>query len=552
MSQTAWSAGGMICTAQPLASAAGLSVLQSGGNAVDATIAAALVLNVTMPMMCGLGGDVFAIIHEAKSGRTYGINASGAAPYAATLEYYRSLGYEQMPPDGMLSVAVPGGVRAYFDIVERFGTRSLGELAQAAIRYAEQGFVLTPKLVRHFIVAETKLRQYPTSARVYLPEGRAPRAGEILRQPDLARSFRQVVAEGPDALYSGSLGERVLAYANAHGGIWRGDEWRAQATDIYEPPLGVTYRDRYEVFQTAPPSQGLIVLEELNLVEGFELGRHTAGGAGTGAGDDGESGPGPEASAETVHILVEAKKLAFADRNRYAGDPRQVDWPLATLLGKEFAARRRGAIDPARAAGLVSGAELGGDTTSHVCVDAQGNYVSFIHSLSNAFGCCEIAGDTGILLNNRAGRGFALEAGHPNCIAPGKKTMHTLNTYLIKRDGRPYCVGNTPGGDGQPQWNLQVITNLLDLGMSVGEAAAAPRWQGTPGTDPAGLARPVELVVESRMGPAVRARLAEMGHAVRVVGPWAGGGDAQLIRVRDGGILEGASDPRGEGVAIGI
>lgn len=548
MSRTAWATGGMICTAQPLASAAGLSVLQSGGNAVDATIAAALVLNVTMPMMCGLGGDVFAIVHEVRSGKTYGINASGVAPYAATLDYYKSLGYRQMPGDGMLSVAVPGGVRAYFDMLDRFGTRSFAELAQAAVRYAERGFVLTPQLARHFAAAATRLLQYPTSARVFMPEGWVPQAGDVLRQPDLARSLRQIAAEGPDALYRGSLGDRVLAYANAHGGIWNGDEWQSQRTDIYEPPLSVTYRGRYEVFQTAPPSQGLILLEELNLVEGFELGLHTPDG------DDADGGgwAGPEAGADTVHILVEAKKLAFADRNRHAGDPRFVDFPVETLLSKDFAARRRRAIDPGRAAGHVGGAELGGDTTSHVCVDAYGNHVSFIHSLSNAFGCCEVAGDTGILLNNRAGRGFLLEAGHPNCIAPGKRTMHTLNTYFIKRDGRPYCVGNTPGGDGQPQWNLQVITNLLDLGMSVAEAVTAPRWQGTPGTDPAGLGRPVELIVESRMAGAVRARLADLGHVVRVVGPWAGGGDAQVIRVRDEAVLEGASDPRGEGVAIGV
>lgn len=538
----------MICTAQPLSSAAGLAVLQAGGNAVDATIGAALVLNVTMPMMCGLGGDVFAIIHEARSGRTFGINASGVAPFAATLDYYRSLGHTLMPQDGMLSVAAPGGVRAYFDILERFGTMSFAELAQPAIRYAEDGFVLTPQLVKHFGAAEAKLRRYPTSARVYMPEGRVPRAGEVLRQPDLARSIRQIAAEGPDGLYRGTLGDRVLAYANANGGIWRGDEWQTQATDIYEPPLGVTYRERYEVFQTAPPSQGLILLEELNLVEGFELGRHVPAAAVAAPG----GWAGPEASADMVHILVEAKKLAFADRNRYGGDRRFVDFPVETLLSKDFAARRRRDIDPGRAAEHVGWAELGGDTTSHVCVDAQGNFVSFIHSLSNAFGCCEIAGDTGILLNNRAGRGFVLEAGHPNCIAPGKRTMHTLNTYFIKRNGKPYCVGNTPGGDGQPQWNLQVVTNLLDLGMPVGDAVAAPRWQGTPGTDPVGLGRPVELVVESRMAEAVRERLAGLGHVVRVTGPWAGGGDAQVIRVREDGVREGASDPRGEGVAIGV
>ncbi len=541
---SAWGRGSMIAASQPAAAAAGLAVLQRGGNAIDATIAAALVLNVTFPMMCGLGGDVFAIIHDAKTGKTFGVNGSGIAPWGASLEWFRSHGYSKMPGTGMLSVAMPGGVRAYFDILERWGTVSFAELVRPAIRYASAGFVVTPQLAGHFAQAEAMLREYPTSACVYLPEGRAPRAGEVLRQPDLAASLEALAAGGPDVLYGGELGERILAYANAHGGLWRGDEWAAHTTDIYEPPISVTYRDRYEVFQTSPPSQGLIILEELNLAEGFEL-RRLAGSPGQDL---------PQADAASTHALVECKKLAFADRNRWAGDPRFVRLPLETLLGKDFARERQKLIDPQRALGKVEGADLDhgpGDTTSHVAVDAEGNMVSFIHSLSNAFGCCEIAGDTGILLNNRAGRGFTLIEGHPNAIAPGKKTMHTLNTYLVKCDGEPYCVGNTPGGDGQPQWNLQVLTNLLDLGMPVEQAIAAPRWRSAPGTDPAGLDAPVELFVESRMAEEVRQALAAMGHRVRVVGPWAGGGDAQVIRIREGGVREGASDPRGEGLTVG-
>lgn len=539
MPSQAWGRDGMIATAQSTASAAGLAVLARGGNAVDATIAAALTLNVTYPMMCGLGGDVFALVYEAATGQVWGVNASGAAPGRATPAYFRSLGLDRVPGEGMLSVAVPGAVRAYFDLLERWGTMSFADLASRALDYAEGGFVVTPEVARQFELAAGRLARFPSSARVLLPGGRPPRAGEVLRQPELASSLRQIIKEGPDAFYQGELAERILGYANAHGGIWDGPEWRDQATEIYGPPLRVTYRGRWEVYQTAPPSQGLIMLEELNLVEGWTLRRLEAG-----------DGVAPQADAATTHLLVEAKKLAFADRNRYAGDPRMVDFPLETLLSREFAARRRRDLDPGRAAGSVSGAELPGDTTSHVCADRQGNMVSFIHSLSNAFGCGEIAGDTGILLNNRAGRGFRLEEGHPNCIAPGKRTMHTLNTYLVTEGGRPYAVGNTPGGDGQPQWNLQVVTNLLDLGMSVVQALAAPRWTSHPGTDPAGLDRPVELAIESRAAPTVLEELRRLGHALRVVGPWGGGGDAQLIRVHPGGVMEGASDPRGEGVAV--
>jgi gamma-glutamyltranspeptidase/glutathione hydrolase len=524
-----------------------MAVLGAGGNAVDASIAAALVLNVIMPMMCGLGGDVFAIVHEASSGRTFGVSGSGVAPAGAAREWFVSHGHTRMPLTGMASCAVPGAVRGYFDMLERWGTMQFAELAVAAIGYAEQGFVLTPKLARDFTAAEKTLRAFPTSAAVFLPGGSPPRAGDVLRQPALARSFRLIAEGGPDVLYHGELAERVLAYASEHGGLWQGGEWARHQSEIYEPPLSVVYRDRYEIFETAPPSQGLIVLEEMNLVEGFELA--------AGHGIDAEAGEGPwQADAATVHVLVEAKKLAYADRNRHAGDPRFVDFPVETLLSKEFAATRRRGIDPRQAAGRPAGADLGpGDTTSFVCVDAAGNAVSFIHSLSAAFGCAEIAGDTGILLNNRAGRGFTLEHGHPNCIAPGKRTMHTLNTYFVKRDGRPYLVGNTPGGDGQPQWNLQVLTNLLDLGMSVEEALAAPRWRSTPGTDPATIDGPIELIVESRMAPEVRRSLEELGHRVRVTGPWSGGGNAQVIKIHpDTAVREGGSDPRGDGVAIGV
>lgn len=541
MTGVAWSKDGMIATAKATASGVGLAVLARGGNAVDATIAAALSLNVTYPLMCGLGGDVFALIHEAATGKTYGVNASGIAPYNATPEYFQERGMAEMPPQGMLAVAVPGAVRAYFDILERWGTMSFAELAQPALRYARNGFVVTPQIAAYFAAHREDLARYPSSARVFLPGGEAPRAGEVLRQPELAASLQLLVEQGPDALYGGALGERILEYANANGGIWRGDEWATQRTDIYEPAPSVNYRELYQVYQTAPPSQGLILLEELNLVEGFELTRY-----------DGRPEEPPQADAASTHALIESKKLAFADRNRHVGDPRMVDFPWQSLLSKEFAARRRQEIDLGRAAGRVDGTDMAGDTTSHVCVDASGNMVSFIHSLSNAFGCCEVAGDTGILLNNRAGRGFVLQPGHPNCIAPGKRTMHTLNTYLVTREGRAYAVGNTPGGDGQPQWNLQVITNLLDLDMSVAEALAAPRWTSHPGTDPVALGRPVELVVESRMSEAVRQRLADLGHRLRVVGPWAGGGDAMLIRLGPGRVLEGASDPRGEGAAVGI
>lgn len=274
MTGVAWSKDGMIATAKATASGVALAVLARGGNAVDATVAAALSLNVTYPLMCGLGGDVFALIYEAATGKVYGVNASGIAPHNATPEYFQERGMAEMPSHGMLAVAVPGAVRAYFDILERWGTMSFAELAQPALRYARNGFVVTPQIAAHFAAHRAELARYPSSARVFLPGGEPPRVGEVLRQPELAASLQLLAEQGPDALYQGSLGERILEYANANGGIWQGDEWATQRTDIYEPAPSVSYGERYQVYQTAPPSQGLILLEELNLVEGFELTRY--------------------------------------------------------------------------------------------------------------------------------------------------------------------------------------------------------------------------------------------------------------------------------------
>jgi gamma-glutamyltranspeptidase/glutathione hydrolase len=256
-----------------------------------------------------------------------------------------------------------------------------------------------------------------------------------------------------------------------------------------------------------------------------------------------------------MHLLIEAKKLAFADRNRYAGDPAFVRWPLETLISKEHAARRRAEIDPGRArspAGAVI-PEHNGDTSYFAVADGNGNAVSFIHSLSNAFGCCVVAGETGVTLNNRAGRGFSLEPAHPNCIAPGRRTMHTLNAYMVHRDGLPWLVGGTPGGDQQVQWNTQMISNIIDHGMSLQESAEAPRFHSFPGTDPANLGRPQVVKVDERVPEAARAALTRMGHTVENLRAWSGGGAVQLIQFdRKSGVLRGGTDPRPGGLALGF
>lgn len=526
---------GMIASGHPLASAAGLRVLMSGGNAADAAVAAAGVLGVVQPMMSGLGGDAFILIWRAGERKIRALNGSGIVPYAATREWFTSRGYSKMPLRGMLSASVPGAVDAMVTVLERWGSGRfvLADLLQQAIGYADDGFPVAPK-VAHWISASAEiLAKYPSSAKVFLPGGRPPRAGETLTMKDLANSLRMVAAGGREVFYRGELARRLAAYSKQHGGLLSEREFADHRSEVYDP-ISTTYRG-LTVYTTAPPSQGIILLEMLNILEGFSPEQLHWG------------------TPEAVHLMVEAKKLSVADRLRYLGDPRFVANPLDVLLSKDYAARRRGAIDPSFAqAGVPAGAlpETVGDTTYFCVADADGNIVSYITSLSASFGCAEIVEGTGMLLNNRAGRGFVLEEGHPNCIAPGKRTMHTLMPFMAFRDGTPYLGWGTPGGDGQPQWNAQVFVNLLDGGFNVQQAIEAPRWMSFPATDPANLPAPFELRVETGFPAETPARLAQLGHAVREMGEMEAGGGCQAIQIRDGA-YHGGSDPRVDGCAVG-
>ncbi len=533
--RTILATSGMVATAHPLASAAGLHVLQDGGNAMDAAIAASAVCNVVLPHLCGLGGDIFFLYYEAASGRVWGLNSSGSAPAAASRDDFAARFGAQMPWTGPLSIGVPGAVAAYAVAAERFGTRPLHALFVPAIGYADHGFPIMPGLAGHLAAHADVLARHPASAAIFLPGGRPPAAGTRFANPALARSLWVVGQRGQAAFYEGELGERIVAALRDVGGLFTMDDWSSHRADLYRPPLATTYRGR-TVYQTSLPSQGHILLEALNIVEGDDL---------AALGRD---------SAAAIHLLVEAKKLAFADRLAYAGDPAFVEARLDLLLSKRFAARRRAAIDPRRAdpaprAGLPP--ERAGETTYLCTTDRWGNACSWITSLSAAFGSGVVAGDTGILLNNRVGRGFTLEAGHPNVLAGGKRTMHTLTCFLVTADDRPWLVGGTPGGDGQPQWALQLLTKLIDHGLDLQGAIEAPRWTSFPGTDPINAHHPFELRLEDRFAPAVVAELAARGHRVTLLGPWAGGGVVQLIARDADGILRGGSDPRGEGQALG-
>jgi gamma-glutamyltranspeptidase/glutathione hydrolase len=527
---------GMICSNSPLAASAGLKVLQDGGNAFDAALVVAATEAVTIVPACGLGGDAFVLLYDAASRTLTSLNSSGTAATGATSAYYRAQGRRTMPLDGPHAISVPGAVAAWEVVHRRFCTKPLPQLLDSAIGYAEDGFPIPLGIARSFVSNAPKLAQFPSTASVLLRAGGPPKEGDRLVNPDLACSLRSVAAGGADEFYRGSLARAMIQGLRTGGGLFTEADFAGHQAEVYEP-ISTTYRG-HTVYQTRPPSQGFLLLEMLNLVEGFEL------------GSLGQN------SADAIHLMAEAKKIAYADRNRAAGDPRFVDWPLTELISKTYAAERRAAIHRDRVnLGLTAQqpVEVDGDTSYFCVADGAGNCVSWIHSLSNAFGSGYIAEGTGILFNNRAGRGFSLTAGHPNEIAPGKRTMHTLNCYLATKDDLPVIIGGTPGGDFQPQCGLQILTNLIDFGMEPQAAVEAPRWWSFPGTDPATIDREMELRVEAEMPDATERGLEVMGHRVARRRSGVYDGKVQLI-VRDPqrGVLMGASDPRGDGAAVGM
>jgi gamma-glutamyltranspeptidase/glutathione hydrolase len=499
----------MVASVNLLASAAGLRVLQAGGNAVDAAIAAGAVLAVVEPWSGQLGGDAFLLIAPHADGRVTAINGSGAAPLAASIDRYP----EGIPESGWLAATVPGLVDAWRVALERFGSRPLGSLLGDAIHYAERGFPLTARQARSNQAMAAIGMGVPETRAIFYPGGTPPPPGYVLRQPDLARTLRVLQAEGPQAFYLGRIAAAIIAAGSRSGGLFTVEDFARHRTDVLDP-VETTYRG-WRVIEQPPVSQGLIVLIALNILETADL---------------------PLQPAEWVHRQVEANKLALIERLRSVGDPMTSPADLSEILskrrGRDLAAR----LDPQHATSL-SPAPAGHPDTTYLCVvDEARNVVSYIHSLYAGNGI--VAGDTGILLNNRMGC-FNLEEGSPNRLAPGKRPMHTLNSWMLVRDGQPVVVGGTPGSFWQVQTNLQLITNLIDRQLPLQSAVDAPRWtmgSQTSWTDSA-------LSLEGRFLPETAAALERLGHQVQLIGDWEAGGAAQLIQL-DGPVLLGAGDPR--------
>ena len=526
---------GLVASGHPLASQAGLRVLRDGGNAVDAAVVASAVSAVVKPFATGIGGDLFALVYVAREGRVHAVNASGPAPRSATRDLFRGRGLAAVPRLGPMSIETPGCVAGWALAADRFGTLPLGRLLGPAIEYAEQGHGASAKLVDAIAAGQHSVGDEPGWRETFLPEGRPPRIGQALRLPALARSLRAIAEGGAEEFYRGDLARRLAAGVRRAGGLLDVEDLADCRAEILEPIAGA-YRD-YTVYGQPPVSQGIILLLELAILDGFDL---AAKGLLT-----------PDA----VHHMVEATKIGFASRLRWYGDPAWRENPTAQLLSPDFVERCREGIHPTRAAEQVTLPLLqrtGTDTTFLTTADRDGNVVAMIQSLYASWGSGVVAGDTGVLMNNRLSA-FFLDPAHPNALEPGKRTIHTLNTYMLFRNGRPYLAGGTPGGDDQVQVNLQVISNIVDHGLDIQSAVETPRWSSVPGSAP--WTRPHEtpyaVRIEDTAPPELAVGLRERGHRVESAPAWSIGSQKLLLADPDSGALLGAADPRREAYAVG-
>lgn len=523
---------GGVSSDHPLATQAGLRVLEEGGTAMDAAIAMAGVLSVVRPHMNGIGGDAFVLFYEAATGQVHALNGSGRAGALATPGFFTGEGLSEIPGTGAKSVSVPGAVAAWVDLHERFGTVPFARLLEPAIHYAREGFPVSSRLASDIRGQGRSLNE--AGRALYLPGGEPPAVGSLLKNPALAATLERIAREGEDGFYRGPVAERLAAFLEAEGGYLRTSDFAAHTSTWVEPLRG-TYLG-HEMLVMPPNTQGITQLQLFGMAKAHplqEMGHN---------------------SARYLHTLVELKKLAFADRDRWVADPEMADLPIDRLLDDAYLAERARLVDPDGAADSVAPGFGGtsstdpaaeddsGDTVYLTAVDRHGNAVSWIQSLFAGFGSGLLEPETGVMLQNR-GALFTLEEGHPNQVAPGKRPFHTLTPMMALRDGAFAFTLGTPGGDSQTQSLLQIVNNMLLFGMTPQEAVEAPRFRSNTG---------LNLAIEYRVPEAVRTELAALGHDLRVVRGWSATfGGAQMIRLEpDFGTLTVASDARREAYGL--
>ncbi|MGH9082394.1 MAG: gamma-glutamyltransferase [Acidimicrobiales bacterium] len=518
--------GHMVASSHPAVSELGAQVLAAGGTAGDAALAMGAMSFVALPGQCGLGGDAFAVWYEAATGHYGAVQGSGVGPDGADAGFFAGHGLDALPIEGPLSASVPGEMAAVATLHRHLATRPLSELWAPAAEAARRGLPVTAATHEDLETYAGKLTS-AAARRVLLPDGRIPAVGSPLRQTELATTIERVAAS-PEDFYEGDLATRCLRALTDAGAPFSGREWRQTAAPATETVTG-TYRGLV-VHENPPPSPGYMVLWQAAVLDGVlaEL---------------------PWLSGRALAWLAGAAAMAFADRRRMVGSGSD-EW--RDLLAPDAVAGARAALSADRLP-PVEGSMRSGDTTSVVAVDAAGNAVSFIHSLAFTFGSGFMVPGTGVMLNDRLGRGAYLDAGHPNGVLPGRRPMHTLNAWIVAGPtGRPAFVGNTPGGDGQVQWNMQLLTALVDHGVGPQAAVEAPRMTVFPGSDADTVGSPPEVRCESRLGGPAIDELRGAGVPIVVQGPWAGGGSAQVIALDPAtGERRGGSDPRFDGLATG-
>ena len=520
------SRNGIVAAESPLAAQAGVRVLEHGGNAVDAAIATNAMMGVVSPMMNGIGGDLFAIVYDAKAKKLYGLNASGWAPKALTIEYLRKQGIREMPQEGVNAITVPGAVDGWQKLAEKFGRKKLAEDLAAAIRTAQDGHPVTELVAAYWAAEVDKLRSDEAAAATYLISDRPPKTGEIFRNPDLAGSLKQIAEHGRDAFYKGEIAGKILESMKRHGGTMTAEDLAEYSSEWVEP-ISTTYRD-WTVYELPPNGQGLAALEMLNIMEKFPLGQKDWGFG----------------SAKALHAMIEAKKLAYTDLAKYIGDPRGQKLPVATLLSKEWATERAKLIDADKANCEVTAGALpgGSDTTYLSVVDREGNMVSLIQSNYSGFGSGIVAAGTGFVLHNRGGL-FSLEPGSPNALAGHKRPRHTIIPGFAQK-GETRMAFGIMGGWNQSQAHAQLIANIVDFKMNIQAALEAARFTKYTFSG-------CDVMMENRIAGNVRNELTSKGHVIEVLGAFSSavGGGQVVLRDFAAGVNYGASDPRKDGQA---
>jgi len=525
---------GMVAASQPLAAQVGIDILKKGGSAVDAAIAVNAALGLMEPSGAGIGGDLFAIVWDSRTGKLYGLNASGPAPAAISLAYFQEKGIKKMPETGPLPWTVPGCVAGWFALHEKFGRLPMREVLAPAATYAEEGFPLSELIARSWQRSLEAFGQFDNFQKLYAPQGKAPGKGDVFRNPELAATYRLIARKGRDAFYRGELARKLVAYSKRVGGFFADRDFADFAAEWVEP-VSVSYRG-YDVWELPPNGQGLAVLQMLRMLANFDL---------KAMGHN---------SAAYLHTLIEVKKIVYEDRARFYADPRFADIDYAALISPAYARKRLELFDPGRAGNQFPAGDprlAGGDTVYLTVVDRDFNAVSLIQSNYVGFGSGMVPDGLGFCLQDR-GALFDLEPGRPNSIAPGKRPFHTIIPGFVTRAGKPAFSFGVMGGDMQPQGHVQILCNIIDFGMNLQEAGDAPRFRHAGSSEPDGsrMSDGGTVYLESGVLPEVGRALLNLGHKVsRSAGEFGGYQGIWLDLERR--VLIGASESRKDGCAIG-